>query len=70
MSTKAQTEHPTQGSLFEDDYLLRTLGDVVRLPDVALGELVANAWDAGAAKRCRSRTMAAGSPQRRSGNGG
>lgn len=47
MSTKAP---PTQGSLFEEGYLLRTYGDVVRVPDVALGELVANAWDAGAAK--------------------
>jgi len=39
-----------QGSLFEEDYLRRTLGDVVRIPDVALSELVANAWDAGATK--------------------
>jgi len=38
----------SQGSLFEDDFLLRTLGDHVRVPDVALSELVANAWDAGA----------------------
>ena len=38
-----------QGSLFEEDFLRRTLGDVVRVPDVALGELVANSWDAGAA---------------------
>lgn len=38
----------TQGTLFEEDYLRRTLGDHVRLPDVALTELVANAWDAGA----------------------
>ena len=37
-------------SLFEEDFFLRTLGDVVRIPDVALGELVANAWDAGAAQ--------------------
>jgi hypothetical protein len=50
MSTKAHAGHPTQGSLFEEGYLLRAHGDVVRLPDVALGELVANAWDAGAAK--------------------
>lgn len=43
---------PTQQSLFtshyEDDFLIRTLGDLVRKPEVALGELVANAWDAGA----------------------
>lgn len=50
MATRAQQGHPTQGSLFEEGFLLRTLGDVVRLPDVALGELVANAWDAGATR--------------------
>jgi hypothetical protein len=37
-----------QGTLFEKDYLVRTLGDVAHKPDVALTELVANAWDAGA----------------------
>lgn len=37
------------GSLFEEDYLLRTLGRIAHDPDVALTELVANAWDAGAA---------------------
>lgn len=37
-----------QGSLFEDDYLIRTLGNIARDPDYALTELVANAWDAGA----------------------
>lgn len=36
-------------SLFEDDYLLRTLGRIAHDPEVALTELVANAWDAGAA---------------------
>jgi len=40
----------TQGSLFEEDYLLRTLGSIGRSPDVALTELVANAWDAGATR--------------------
>lgn len=39
---------PIQGSLFEEDYLLRTLGAIVNSPDIALTELVANAWDAGA----------------------
>jgi hypothetical protein len=39
-----------QGSLFEEDYLIRTLGDLARKADVALTELVANAWDAGASK--------------------
>jgi len=38
-----------QTSLFEENYLLRTYGTVVRDPDTALTELVANAWDAGAA---------------------
>jgi hypothetical protein len=37
-----------QGSLFEEDYLIRTLGSLGTAPDVALTELVANAWDAGA----------------------
>lgn len=37
-----------QGSLFEEDYLERTLGNIVHDPDYALTELVANAWDAGA----------------------
>lgn len=35
-------------SLFEDDYITRSLGTIVSDPDVALTELVANAWDAGA----------------------
>ncbi len=35
-------------SLFEDDYLRRSLGTIVTQPDIALTELVANAWDAGA----------------------
>lgn len=37
-------------ALFEDDYLLRELGQVAHVPQVALTELVANAWDAGASK--------------------
>ena len=41
-------EQPLQSSLFEDDYLLRELGQVAHVPQVALTELVANAWDAGA----------------------
>ena len=35
-------------SLFEDDYIIRSMGTIVTQPDVALTELVANAWDAGA----------------------
>jgi hypothetical protein len=37
-----------QGSLFEEDYLIRTLGNLGSVPETALTELVANAWDAGA----------------------
>jgi len=37
-----------QQALFEENYLLRTLGQLVKRPDIALTELVANAWDAGA----------------------
>lgn len=36
------------GSFFEEDYLVRTLGRIAHDPEVALTELVANAWDAGA----------------------
>lgn len=35
-------------SLFEEDFITRSLGSIVNQPDVALTELVANAWDAGA----------------------
>jgi hypothetical protein len=38
------------GSLFEEDYLIRTLGALVHSPEIALTELVANAWDAGATR--------------------
>ncbi|MCK9194074.1 MAG: ATP-binding protein [Nevskia sp.] len=41
---------PQALALFEDDYLLRELGQVAHVPQVALTELVANAWDAGASK--------------------
>ena len=43
-------DQPLQNSLFEDDYLLRELGQVAHVPEVALTELVANAWDAGATR--------------------
>ncbi len=39
---------PMQTALFEDNYFQRSHGPVVTQPDVALTELVANAWDAGA----------------------
>lgn len=45
---KKNSSIPLQGCLFEEDFLLRTLGPIVRSADVALTELVANAWDAGA----------------------
>lgn len=38
---------PGFGSLFEEDYLVRTLGRIAHDPEIALTELVANAWDAG-----------------------
>jgi hypothetical protein len=41
---------PIQASLFEEDYLVRTVGAIARKPDTALTELVANAWDAGASE--------------------
>lgn len=44
------TDSTLQNSLFEEDYLLRELGQVAHVPQVALTELVANAWDAGASK--------------------
>ena len=45
-----ETMNFVQGSLFEENYLIRTLGGLSHKADVALTELVANAWDAGAAK--------------------
>ena len=35
-------------ALYEEDYILRSLGSIMTRPDIALTELVANAWDAGA----------------------
>lgn len=43
-----ETENTLFPSLFEEDYITRSLGSIVNQPDVALTELVANAWDAGA----------------------
>lgn len=44
------TNSIVHGSLFEENFLLRSLGPVVQRPDIAITELVANAWDAGASK--------------------
>lgn len=33
------------GSLFEEDYLIRNLGQIAHDPEIALTELVANAWE-------------------------
>jgi hypothetical protein len=43
-----KNERIIYGSLFEDDCLIRSLGGIVSQPEVALTELVANAWDANA----------------------
>jgi len=49
MAKKKPKHQPIlQGSLFEEDYLIRTLGALVYSSEIALTELVANAWDAGA----------------------
>lgn len=45
---KPRKSDPHTGSFFEEDYLVRTLGRIAHDPEVALTELVANAWDAGA----------------------
>lgn len=47
---ETMNETASQTALFEDDYLLRELGQVAHVPQVALTELVANAWDAGATR--------------------
>lgn len=43
-----ETENTLFPSLFEENFITRSLGSIVNQPDVALTELVANAWDAGA----------------------
>lgn len=48
MSQGANKIEQSFGSLFEEDYLIRNLGQIAHDPEVALTELVANAWDAGA----------------------
>lgn len=48
MSRPRRQPDDSTASLFEENYLLRTLGRIAQDADVALTELVANAWDAGA----------------------
>lgn len=51
MATRSTSEKRQQSlfpSHYEEDFLARTLGDLIRKPEVALGELVANAWNSGA----------------------
>lgn len=48
MAQGANNTDQSFGSLFEDDYLIRNLGQIAHDPEIALTELVANAWDAGA----------------------
>lgn len=48
MSQQAENAEQSFDSLFEEDYLLRNLGRIAHDSEVALTELVANAWDAGA----------------------
>ena len=43
-----ETENTLFPSLFEENFITRSLGSIVNQPDVALTELVTNAWDAGA----------------------
>jgi hypothetical protein len=50
MQNGTMTGTSVQTSLFEEDYLLRELGQLAHVPQVALTELVANAWDAGATR--------------------
>jgi hypothetical protein len=42
----AKVEH----SLFEEGFLVNSIGQIAQKPEVAIAELVANAWDAGASR--------------------
>lgn len=52
MTSRKQLAAPsyTQGTLFEENYLKRTYKTLTSNPEIALTELVANAWDAGASR--------------------
>lgn len=45
---KPKSVDTSTGMFFEEDYLVRTLGRIAHDAEIALTELVANAWDAGA----------------------
>ena len=45
-----QGDSLVQGTLFEENYLQRTHKTLTTNPEIALTELVANAWDAGASQ--------------------
>jgi hypothetical protein len=49
-SPMAKNSKTSNQALFEEDFVLRSLGRIGYDPDIALTELVANTWDAGAAK--------------------
>jgi hypothetical protein len=55
-------DQPLQNSLFEDDYLLRELGQVAHVPQVALTELVANAWNGHGQRASAEAAQCAGGP--------
>lgn len=48
MAKKAKKSKSEQGMLFEENFLMRIHRQLTSTPDMALAELVANAWDAGA----------------------
>ncbi len=43
-----ESEISEQIVLFEENFLVKSLGPIATSPDIALTELVANAWDSGA----------------------
>lgn len=48
MARQKRVDASTGSLFFEEDYLVRTLGRIAHDPQIALTELVANSWDAGA----------------------
>ena len=41
---------PIEHSVFEEGFLVNSIGQIAHRPEVAIAELVANAWDAGASR--------------------